>query len=140
MYDKTAQKKYRAAHSEERARNSRDWRISNPRKVSDYKKRWDTANPETRAFVLAKQRCTNRKHPYYDYYGGRGIKFVYASSSEMIADIGFRPSKEYSLDRIDNNGDYRRGNCRWATRSEQMLNRRKYKHTRLTARYIGSKV
>lgn len=46
------------------------------------------------------------------------------SFSEFLAHIGPRPGPDYSVDRINNDGDYEPGNVRWATRSEQMRNRR----------------
>ena len=57
-------------------------------------------------------------------YGGRGIRVNYSSFSDFIDDIGPRPSARHSVDRIDNNKGYEKGNCRWATSKEQNLNRR----------------
>ena len=76
----------------------------------------------------AKDRCTNPANAAYKNYGGRGIKFSFtspvAAAEYIIESIGYRPTPQHSIDRIDTNGDYTAGNLRWATRSEQMLNRR----------------
>jgi hypothetical protein len=80
--------------------------------------------PELRAFIDAKYRCTTPEYRQYKDYGGRGIKFLLGSWLDIIASIGHRPSKEYTLDRIDNDGHYEIGNLRWATRKEQIQNRR----------------
>lgn len=77
-----------------------------------------------------KNRCTNPKCQRYEIYGGRGIKVCdrwTASYEAFLADVGRRPGPEYSLDRYpDRDGNYEPGNVRWATRSEQMLNRRPF--------------
>jgi len=61
------------------------------------------ASLEYSAYVNAKARCNNPEHPQYPWYGGRGIKFSFTSFKEFLDDIGRRPSKEYTLDRINNN-------------------------------------
>ncbi|KKN27389.1 hypothetical protein LCGC14_0865170 [marine sediment metagenome] len=71
-----------------------------------------------------KQRCTNPNAINYHNYGGRGIKVLYKDFGEFLADVGPKPGPEYSIDRIDNDGHYEPGNCKWSTRSEQMKNRR----------------
>ncbi len=83
------------------------------------------ASAEYHAFHNARYRCDNPLNGAYPRYGGRGIKFLYTNLDEMVLDIGLRPDKTYSLDRIDNNGHYVIGNCRWATKKQQMRNIRK---------------
>ena len=72
-------------------------------------------------------RCYNEKSKDYDRYGGRGITMCDEwkdSFERFYSDMGDRPSKEYSIDRIDNEGIYSLSNCRWSTNKEQGRNKR----------------
>lgn len=70
-------------------------------------------------------RCQSKTHIGYRYYGGRGVKVCerWMDLNNFIADMGQRPTGA-SLDRIDPDGDYEPGNCRWATVAEQNRNKR----------------
>ncbi len=74
-----------------------------------------------------KQRCYNPNNPRYNDWGGRGIKVCdrwLNSFENFIEDMGMKPEKEYSIDRIDNNGNYEPGNCRWTDIFTQNNNQR----------------
>jgi hypothetical protein len=83
---------------------------------------------ESHAWHHAKQRCENPNDKDFASYGGRGIKLCerWQIPDNFLADMGEKPTPKdlYSLDRINNEGDYEPGNCRWATILVQNRNRR----------------
>lgn len=86
--------------------------------------------PEYRAWQKAKARCYDVNDPGFPRYGGRGITMcdVWRTSFDaFLADVGPRPSASHSLDRINNDGHYEPGNCRWATKAEQRRNQTRVK-------------
>jgi len=83
---------------------------------------------EYNSYHAAKKRC-NPKHANiknYKDWSGRGIEFRFKSFEEFLVEVGPRPEpkRDYSLDRIDNNGHYEKGNVCWATKEKQAPNRR----------------
>ena len=75
-------------------------------------------------------RCYNKNSASFSNYGGRGIVIAFSSASDMaqwiVDNLGY-PRRGYSLDRINNDGNYEPGNIRWATKEEQANNKRNYR-------------
>lgn len=73
-----------------------------------------------------KQRTNNPNDDSYPYYGGRGIALCdrWHDFQNFLEDMGEPSANSYTLDRVNNDGNYEPSNCRWATRREQNLNKR----------------
>lgn len=87
-------------------------------------------HPDYCIWMKMKSRCLNPNDKSYKNYGGRGIKVCdrwKESFESFIEDMGWRPNKNYSIERIKYNGDYCPENCKWIHKSEQSKNSRRVK-------------
>lgn len=84
--------------------------------------------PEYEIWKSMKQRCHNENAKDYHFYGARGISVCEKwrdSFDAFIEDIGYRPGKDYSIERINVNGNYAPGNVKWIRRFMQHRNTRR---------------
>lgn len=101
-------------------------------------KHGESRTPLHCVWVQMRKRCRNRNYHGWLHYGGRGIKICarWNNYEAFRDDMAPHPGKGWTLDRIDNNGDYEPSNCRWATRKDQQRNQRRTKLTMLQAEEI----
>ncbi len=105
------------------------WREKGCSKIGGKTRHYYPKCRERLTWCAMKDRCGNPKCISYKNYGGRGIKVCdeWVKSFKAFFDhMGPKPSPEHSIDRINNDGNYEPGNCRWATRSQQRRNRRPF--------------
>lgn len=87
----------------------------------------ETLTPEYAVWAGIKERCLNPTSQHYKDYGGRGItvcKLWLDSYEQFLKDVGRKPSKNYVIDRIRNEGNYKPGNVRWSTFTQSTRNKR----------------
>lgn len=85
------------------------------------------SSPEYSSWLSMKSRCYNAKHDAYKFYGGRGIEVCERWRSnflDFLSDMGEKPTRDSTLDRINPELGYCPENCRWASIAEQKRNRR----------------
>lgn len=94
-----------------------------------------SGTPEYNTWVGIRRRCYDPSVFGYSYYGGRGIVVCDRWTGDrgfenFLVDMGQRPSPAHSIDRIDSDGNYCPENCRWATKAQQIQNRRNSRRDR----------
>lgn len=91
---------------------------------SAYRHGW-SKTPTYVSWRAMRSRCRTLSNASYPSYGGRGIRVCkrWEVFENFLADMGERPSLDHSIDRINPDGDYEPGNCRWLTRAEQNARR-----------------
>jgi hypothetical protein len=94
-------------------------------KGSSFRHGW-SKTPTYVSWRAMRSRCRTPSNASYPTYGGRGITVCerWLKFENFLADMGKRPSLDHSIDRIDPDGNYEPGNCRWLTRAEQNARRK----------------
>ena len=93
------------------------------------------------SFKNMRQRCNYPKDVAYRHYGGRGIKVCerWKHFRNFLEDMGRKPTPDHEIERVDNDGDYCKENCKWTTRSDNCYNMRRRKRNGKpnTSKYRG---
>lgn len=81
--------------------------------------------PEYQVWKGMRKRCNNPREKFYSRYGGRGITICpeWDDFGKFYEDMGQRPTPHHKLERKNNDGNYCKENCKWATQTEQACNR-----------------
>lgn len=86
-------------------------------------------------YACLRQRITNPLNKDYKYYGGRGILMTWKSFDEFYEDMKEGYTDNLTIDRINNNGNYCKENCRWVLQKDQLKNRRPFSEWKLKSKY-----
>jgi len=92
---------------------------------------------EWQAYSHARDRCTNSSCDKFEYYGAKGIKFLYKDFIEFINDVGKKHDPTFWLDRKDGDKNYEQGNCHWVSRNESSRNRSVPRHNKSGVRGVS---
>lgn len=99
------------------------------RKIEKINGDFKSKHPLYATWSKMKSRCNNKRGKDYFYYGARGVKVCSRWNKSFLLflkDMGEKPTKQHSLDRVNNNGNYSPRNCRWATVQQQVENARPF--------------